>query len=100
MRRRTALLVALAIVYAGAMRLTGQAPGGVGAQGTRSAARDWTQDIAMKITEPFALASVGDVIIVRPASRMTDPGLQSATSIDLGKTMDMSFQQKAAQKYK
>jgi NitT/TauT family transport system substrate-binding protein len=29
-----------------------------------------------------------------------DPGLQSATSIDLGKTMDMSFQQKAAQKYK
>jgi NitT/TauT family transport system substrate-binding protein len=29
-----------------------------------------------------------------------DPGLQSASSIDLAKTIDMSFQQKAAQKYK
>jgi NitT/TauT family transport system substrate-binding protein len=28
-----------------------------------------------------------------------DPGLQSASSIDLAKTIDMSFQQKAAQKY-
>ena len=67
--RRSALIVALFVVYVGALRLTGQAPGGVGAQGTRSAARDWTQDMAMKITEPFTLASVGDVIIVRPASQ-------------------------------
>jgi NitT/TauT family transport system substrate-binding protein len=29
-----------------------------------------------------------------------DPGLQSAASIDLAKTIDMRFQQKAAQKYK
>ena len=29
-----------------------------------------------------------------------DPGLQNATSIDLAKTFDMSFQQKAAVKYK
>ena len=29
-----------------------------------------------------------------------DPGLQNAPSIDLAKTVDMSFQQKAAQKYK
>jgi NitT/TauT family transport system substrate-binding protein len=29
-----------------------------------------------------------------------DPGLQSASSIDLAKTIDMTFQQKAAQKYK
>jgi len=34
--------------------------------------------MAMKITEPFTLASVGDVIIVQPASRVADPGLQSA----------------------
>ena len=79
--RRTAVIVALAVVYAGALRLTGQAPGGVGAQGQRSAARDWTQDMAMKITEPFTLASVGDVIIVRPASRASDPGLQSALKV-------------------
>jgi poly-gamma-glutamate capsule biosynthesis protein CapA/YwtB (metallophosphatase superfamily) len=79
--KRAAFIVALFIVYASAMRLTGQAPGGVGAQGARSAARDWTQDMAMKIAEPFALASVGDVIIVRPASRSTDPGLQSALKV-------------------
>jgi hypothetical protein len=35
----------------------------------------------MKITEPFTLASVGDVIIVRPASQMNDPGLQSALKV-------------------
>ena len=35
----------------------------------------------MKITEPFTLASVGDVIIVRPASQSTDPGLQSAIKV-------------------
>src|SRR5579872_3056092 len=81
MRGRIALLVALGVVYATALRLTGQAPGGVGVQGQRSAARDWTQDMAMKIAEPFALASVGDVIIVRPASRLTDPGLQSALKV-------------------
>ncbi len=81
MRGRIALLVVLGVVYATALRLTGQAPGGVGVQGQRSAARDWTQDMAMKIAEPFALASVGDVIIVRPASRLTDPGLQSALKV-------------------
>jgi hypothetical protein len=79
---RAALIVALGIVYASAMRLTGQAPvTGVGLQGTGSAARDWTQDMAMKIAEPFTLASVGDVIIVRPASRSSDPGLQSALKV-------------------
>src|SRR6266704_1967431 len=81
MKYRIALVVGLVAVYATALRVTGQAPGGLGAQGTRSAARDWTQDMAMKITEPFALASVGDVIIVRPASRVSDPGLQSALKI-------------------
>ena len=79
--KRAAFIVALFIVYASAMRMTGQAPGGAGVQGARSAARDWTQDMPMKITEPFALASVGDVIIVRPASRSTDPGLQSAGTL-------------------
>ena len=82
--KRAALIVALGVVYASAMRLTGQAPGGPGsvaAQGQRSAARDWAQDMATKITEPFSLASVGDVIIVRPASRSNDPGLQSALKV-------------------
>lgn len=51
MRGRVALFVAVGIVYAGALRLTGQAPTGVGAQGQRSAARDWTQDMAGQ--QPF-----------------------------------------------
>src|SRR5437899_6894165 len=75
---RTMLVVGLMAVCAGALRLAGQAPGGLGAQGVRSAARNWAQDMPMKITEPFTLASVGDVIIVRPASQINDAGLQSA----------------------
>src|SRR5438132_7570069 len=78
---RIALATGLLIVYAAALRVTGQAPGGLGAQGTRSTPRDWTQDMAIKVTEPFALASVGDVIIVRPASQLADPGLQSAIKV-------------------
>jgi poly-gamma-glutamate synthesis protein (capsule biosynthesis protein) len=84
MTSRFALLLAIAGVYAAAMRVTGQAPGGLGAQGTRSAAHDWTTDLPMKIAAPFALASVGDVIIVRPASQLEDAGLQSALSVIRG----------------
>ena len=79
--KRVALVVVLLSMYVGALRITGQAPGGLGAQGTRSTARDWTQDMPMKIVEPFTLASVGDVIIVRPASQLTDPALQSALKV-------------------
>jgi poly-gamma-glutamate synthesis protein (capsule biosynthesis protein) len=61
--------------------VTGQGPGGLGAQGARPAARDWAQDMPMKITDPFTLASVGDVIIVRPASQLAEPSLQSAIKV-------------------
>jgi len=80
MRTRVVLIVVLAVVYASALRLTGQGPGAA-TQGQRSPARDWAQDMAMKISEPFTLASVGDVIIVRPASKLSDPGLQSALKV-------------------
>jgi len=81
MRARIALVVGLIVVYAGAWRVAGQAPGGVGAHGRQSTARDWTQDMAMKIAGPFTLASVGDVIIVRPASHLNDAGLQGAIKV-------------------
>ena len=81
MKSRGVLILAIVAAYAGAMRLTGFAQGGAAAQGQSSRARDWAQDAAMKITEPFTLASVGDVIIVRPASKSTDPGLQSALKL-------------------
>ena len=37
--KRIAVLVVLLGVFAGALRVTGQGPGGLGAQGTRSSAR-------------------------------------------------------------
>ncbi len=43
--------------------------------------RDWTQDMQMKIDQPFTLASVGDLIIIRPASQFQDPALQGALKI-------------------
>jgi len=43
--------------------------------------RDWSQDMAMKITGPFTFAAVGDVIITRPANEFQDSGLQAALSI-------------------
>src|SRR6476469_7521984 len=43
--------------------------------------RDPTRELAMKITGSFTLASVGDIMIRRPASMMDDPGFQSAIKI-------------------
>jgi hypothetical protein len=79
MRRRVGMVIVLVGIYAAAMRLTGLAQGG--AQGAASARRDWAQDAVMKINEPFSFASVGDVIIVRPATQSTDPELQSALKV-------------------
>jgi len=61
--------------------LVGQGGGPAGTRTAPGATRDWTQDMQMKITEPFTLASVGDVIIIRPASQYDDPGFQSAIKI-------------------
>ena len=40
--------------------------------------RDLARELAMKITGSFTLASVGDVMIRRPASTLDDPAFQSA----------------------
>lgn len=55
--KRAAFIVALFIVYASAMRVTGQASGGVGAQGARSAAHDCREG-----------APKGDTVIQTPKS--------------------------------
>ena len=86
MCRRIVLGGVLLVAYIFALRLTGTAQG---AQGAPSRARDWAQDSAMKIGEPFSFASVGDVIITRPASQSTDAGLQSA--LKLLRDADASF---------
>jgi hypothetical protein len=51
--------------------LIGQGRGGGGGARTDAPTRDWTQDMQMKIMQPFTLAAVGDVMIVRPASLRT-----------------------------
>ena len=81
------LLVALAVVSN--LRLIGQGPPGGPGGANRAPAHDWSADMAMKITEPFTLASVGDVIIVRPASRSSDAGVQGA--IKLVRDADVGF---------
>jgi len=87
--RRILLAVVGAIallVLIGQPDVSGQGPGGPGGIGTPGASasqqqRDWTRDMAMKIQEPFSFASVGDVIIVRPASQSADPGIQGALKV-------------------
>jgi capsule synthesis protein PGA_cap len=56
----------------------GQPPPG---RNIQAPTRDWAQDMQMKITEPFTLASVGDMIILRPASNLSDPSFQGALKI-------------------
>jgi poly-gamma-glutamate capsule biosynthesis protein CapA/YwtB (metallophosphatase superfamily) len=49
---------------------------------------DSPRDMNMKITDPFTVASVGDLIIMRPTSQLQEPGFQAAIKIirdaDLG----------------
>src|ERR1700677_3736959 len=73
-------LAAIAILVPGAI---GQGRGGGrGPSGNFPAPpRDWTRDPQMKINGPFTLASVGDLIIIRPASQFQDAGLQAALKI-------------------
>jgi len=61
--------------------LIGQGRGGGGGARTDAPTRDWTQDMQMKIMQPFTLAAVGDVMIVRPASQNDNPAFQSAIKI-------------------
>lgn len=79
----------IAMAWSSGSHLSGQ--GGIGGVpiATRTQPRDWSQDMAMKIQEPFTLASVGDVIIMRPASQSTDRGLQSV--LDLLRSSDVAF---------
>ncbi len=54
----------------------GQGRGGRGNAGMQTPPRDWTEDMQMKITEPFTLASVGDIDAhCRMAANLTGPTL-------------------------
>jgi poly-gamma-glutamate capsule biosynthesis protein CapA/YwtB (metallophosphatase superfamily) len=47
----------------------------------RPPARDFSDDLQLKITAPFTIASVGDVMIKRPASSFQDAGMQDLFGI-------------------
>jgi len=43
--------------------------------------RDAAKELAMKITEPFTFAAVGDIIIRRPVGQLEDAGFQGLTKV-------------------
>src|SRR5207247_1495243 len=51
--------------------------------------RDLAKDLALKITAPFTLAAVGDIIVSHPIGKLAEPGLQSLLTIMRG--ADMTF---------
>lgn len=57
--------------------------------GSQLATHDWTQDLPMKIKEPFTLAAVGDLIEKRPLADYDDPKFQAA--IKIIRDADVSF---------
>ena len=79
---RTALLAApLVALLVWIPASHGQGRGGRGNASMQAPPRDWTQDMQMKIMEPFTLASVGDMIILRPAANLQDPAFQNALKV-------------------
>jgi poly-gamma-glutamate capsule biosynthesis protein CapA/YwtB (metallophosphatase superfamily) len=75
--RIAAALAAVAAAASLAMpTITGQ-----GGRGTGVVRLDSPKDMEMKITDSFTLASVGDLIIMRPTSQLADPAFQSAIKI-------------------
>jgi poly-gamma-glutamate capsule biosynthesis protein CapA/YwtB (metallophosphatase superfamily) len=69
-------------VLAAALALTITTIAGQGGRaGAPPVKLDSAKDMAMKITEPFTLASVGDLIVMRPVSQLNEPAFQAALKI-------------------
>jgi poly-gamma-glutamate capsule biosynthesis protein CapA/YwtB (metallophosphatase superfamily) len=51
--------------------------------------RDAAKELAMKITEPFTFAAVGDIMIFRPVSELDDAGFQAL--IKVMRSADMTY---------
>jgi poly-gamma-glutamate capsule biosynthesis protein CapA/YwtB (metallophosphatase superfamily) len=75
----TALVVAALFVMCDAVTWgQGATEGDVALPQTR---RDVAKELAMKITEPFTFAAVGDIIIRRPVGLMGDAGFQALINV-------------------
>jgi hypothetical protein len=75
----TALIAtALALTCGTPAMAQGATEGDVALPQTR---RDAARELAMKITEPFTFAAVGDIIIHRPIGQLGDAGFQTLTKV-------------------
>ena len=69
---------ALAVTCATLAWGQGAAEGDVALPQTR---RDAAKELAMKITEPFTFAAVGDIIVRRPVGHLDDAGFAALTKV-------------------
>ena len=72
------VVAALAVTCVNLASGQGAATGDVALPQTR---RDAAKELAMKITEPFTFAAVGDIIIRRPVGPLGDAGFQALTKV-------------------
>jgi Bacterial capsule synthesis protein PGA_cap len=72
------VVAALAVTCVSLARGQGAAEGDVALPQTR---RDAAKELAMKITEPFTFAAVGDIIVRRPMGQLGDAGFQALTKV-------------------
>src|SRR6266566_1064690 len=72
------VVAALAVTCITLARGQGAAEGDVVLPQTR---RDAAKELAMKITEPFTFAAVGDIIVRRPVGQLGDAGFQALTKV-------------------
>ena len=81
--RLPGLLIIAGLMYMGGARVMGAWTQGIGGQGSQVPApgKGQERELANKITAPFTVATVGDIIEMRPISQFADPDFQSALQI-------------------
>ena len=72
------VVAALSVTGVGLARAQGAAEGDVVLPQAR---HDAVKELAMKITEPFTFAAVGDIMIRRPVGQLGDAGFQTLTKV-------------------
>src|SRR5215510_10575192 len=72
----------IALIITGLAALPALLRGQGAAQGAaQQVQHDPSRELAMKITQPFTFAAVGDIIIRRPVGQLGDPGFQALTKV-------------------
>lgn len=79
-------LIVAGVAPAGGVLLRGQGAA-IGDAVLTRAQHDPAKELAMKITEPFTFAAVGDIIARRPIGQLADPGFQNLIKVMRGADM-------------